>query len=384
MKEILLIEDDEYVNQNIMEILENENFKVVSAQNGKEGLEKIKKRKPDLIICDICMPELNGFDTLKILRNEKETARIPFIFLTARASMADLREGMNCGADDYLTKPFGVNDLIKAVTMRLQKSEDTYNLVEELKETFVKKIPHELRTPLIGILGFSELLKNEIESLTKEEILVMAEKISSSGKRLHRRIEKFLFFADLLSMSPDEINGILSPAEINEEYYKLKIRQVNNELGIKRNIDINLQASFLRIEESYYEAILHELVENAFKFSFDDNHPITITGEAGNEYYKTRVINYGKYLTSEKISRISSFNMFDEEKSTMEGNGLGLAIVKKIIELAGGYFIVDSSPDFKTKFEFDIPLAWKNNCANPVLKRESYITSFASLNKMSK
>ena len=123
MKTILLIEDNADVRENTAEILELAQYKVITAANGKEGVETAQKNKPDLIICDIMMPVLDGHGALHLLSKNEETAGIPFIFLTARADRNDLRKGMEMGADDYLTKPFDDIELLNAIESRLKKKE---------------------------------------------------------------------------------------------------------------------------------------------------------------------------------------------------------------------------------------------------------------------
>ena len=115
MKKILLIEDNLDVRENTEEILSLANYKVFTAANGKIGVELAHTEKPDLIICDIMMPELDGYGVLHILSKNEDTARIPFIFLTAKTEKSDIRKGMNLGADDYLTKPFDDTDLLNAI-----------------------------------------------------------------------------------------------------------------------------------------------------------------------------------------------------------------------------------------------------------------------------
>lgn len=122
MKRILLIEDNIEVRENTSEILSLANYEVITAENGKIGVDLAQREKPDLIICDIMMPELDGFGVLHILGKKPETARIPFIFLTAKTEKDDIRKGMTLGADDYLTKPFDDTDLLNAVETRLRKS----------------------------------------------------------------------------------------------------------------------------------------------------------------------------------------------------------------------------------------------------------------------
>lgn len=120
---ILLIEDNMEMAENISSILELARYNVTHAPNGKIGVDLAQRNHPDLILCDIMMPELDGYGVLHILNKEAETASIPFIFLTAKADKADFRTGMNLGADDYITKPFDGVDLLKVIEMRLKKTE---------------------------------------------------------------------------------------------------------------------------------------------------------------------------------------------------------------------------------------------------------------------
>lgn len=123
MKTILLIEDNKDMRENTAEILELSKFNVITAKNGKEGVDLAQAHKPDLIICDIMMPVLDGYGVLYLLSKNDETANIPFIFLTAKAERTDFRKGMEMGADDYLTKPFDDIELLNAIESRLKKSE---------------------------------------------------------------------------------------------------------------------------------------------------------------------------------------------------------------------------------------------------------------------
>jgi DNA-binding NarL/FixJ family response regulator len=123
MKKILVIEDEPEMRRNLLTILKLEKFQPVGAENGRSGLDAVRREKPDLILCDVMMPELDGHDVLEALRQNEETAAIPFIFLTARGEKEDLRSGMNLGADDYLTKPVARADLLEAINARLRRSE---------------------------------------------------------------------------------------------------------------------------------------------------------------------------------------------------------------------------------------------------------------------
>lgn len=149
MKKILLIEDDQVVRENTAELLELANYKVITAKDGKIGIIKAKEQQPDLIICDIMMPELNGYGVLQILSKEAATKQIPFIFLSAKTEHKDIRKGMDLGADDYITKPFDESELFSAIESRLAKVailKETLqfenDIVLETSENEIKNLEH--------------------------------------------------------------------------------------------------------------------------------------------------------------------------------------------------------------------------------------------------
>jgi len=123
MKKILVIEDEPEMRRNVLTILKFEKYQPLGADNGLAGLEIARSQKPDLILCDVMMPQLDGHGVLQALREDSATATIPFIFLTAKGDKIDQRNGMNLGADDYLTKPVSRTDLLNAITARLRRQE---------------------------------------------------------------------------------------------------------------------------------------------------------------------------------------------------------------------------------------------------------------------
>ena len=154
MKHILLIEDNKEVRENTAEILELAGFKVSTASDGKKGVEDVKKEKPDLIICDIMMPVLDGYGVLHLLSKNEETANIPFIFLTAKTERLEIRKGMDMGADDYISKPFEKTELLNAIESRLKK-------VESIKREYQKNI--EGLTTFIGDIAGKNAVKKFTE-----------------------------------------------------------------------------------------------------------------------------------------------------------------------------------------------------------------------------
>jgi CheY-like chemotaxis protein len=170
MKKILLIEDNLEVRENTSEILSLANYEVTTAKNGKEGAELAQALLPDLIICDIMMPELDGYGVLHVLGKKPETARIPFIFLTAKAEKADMRKGMSLGADDYLTKPFDDTDLLNAIEVRLRKNAMQQKNYEATAEGFDQFIQDARQ-----VLNLKDLGKNNKVKFFKKKTEIFSE-----------------------------------------------------------------------------------------------------------------------------------------------------------------------------------------------------------------
>jgi DNA-binding NarL/FixJ family response regulator len=139
MKKILVIEDEPEMRRNLVTVLRMEKYQPLAAENGRSGVDLAKREKPDLILCDVMMPELDGYGVLQALREDTGMALIPFIFLTAKGEKDDLRNGMNLGADDYLTKPVAKGDLLSAIEARLLRSEQ--QAMREFKPDFSSHEP---------------------------------------------------------------------------------------------------------------------------------------------------------------------------------------------------------------------------------------------------
>jgi CRP/FNR family cyclic AMP-dependent transcriptional regulator len=170
MKKILLIEDNENIRENTAEILELANYKVYKAENGKIGVEVALQEKPDLIVCDIMMPVLDGYGVLHLLHKHPEVQHTPFIFLSAKAEREDLRRGMELGADDYLSKPFEGTELLNAIESRLKK-------VEQLKRDF--------STGLQGLTGLMQINSGK-------DIL----QVLTSGRNINKYKKKQLIYSE--------------------------------------------------------------------------------------------------------------------------------------------------------------------------------------------
>jgi DNA-binding response OmpR family regulator len=174
MKKLLLIEDHREIREDIVEILELEHYKVFSACNGKSGIEIAENEIPDLILCDINMPGISGFEVFTVLKQSSITDKIPFIFITANSE--DKCKGLDIGAEDYIIKPFDDMELLSIIKCRLTKNklfketidQEKIRYVKELEE-MLKMISHEVRSPLCTCLGLVELLDASNNNLIDDE-----------------------------------------------------------------------------------------------------------------------------------------------------------------------------------------------------------------------
>jgi DNA-binding NarL/FixJ family response regulator len=179
MKKILVIEDESEMRRNLTTILRLEKFHPLPAENGRVGLELAKKERPDLILCDVMMPELDGYGVIAALRTDAETVTIPFIFLTAKGEKPDIRAGMNLGADDYLTKPVAKADLLAAIHSRLQRA--VQQAVPEFKPNFHSA------GPLEEVLGLTPRVAETLlwlaQGKTNGEIAIILGNTESTVKK---------------------------------------------------------------------------------------------------------------------------------------------------------------------------------------------------------
>lgn len=354
MRSILVVEDEFDVRMNLKELLESEDYNVLVAEDGEKGFDLASTYLPDLVISDIKMPKLDGFELLKKMQENPETEKIPFIFLTAKVEIGDFRDGMSLGVDDYLTKPFKIDDVLKAIEVRLKKREILNKDIDQLKDSLLRRIPHELRTPLVGIIGFSQLIEENADDLSKDELKNMVNKIHKSGKRLQRRIEKFLFYAELLAENNHSLD-FSSTSEINNDTLKTRLFPLLEEFNRMSDVEFDISEGNLVIEERYFDIVLKELVENAIKFSLRGS-PIKISGKQNEQYYKMRIEDFGCGMSETSLKHINAFKQFAADKYLEEGVGLGLAVVQKILSLSNGYLKITSKLNEKTLAEIGIPM----------------------------
>ncbi len=355
MTKILVIEDEEAILENIIDLLEAENFCVIGAANGQDGLQLALKTKPNLIICDIMMPELDGYDVLAKLRQNPSTETTPFIFITAKTAKADRRKGMALGADDYLVKPFTGGELLEIVSVQLRKQEvlnkQSQQKLDELRSSIIHSLPHELHTPLNGILGLSQILIDNYDVTERDEVLEMLEEIHTSGTRLYKLTQNFLLYAELeiIAKDPKRVQALARSRETS--YTKTIITEVALQKAqqTKREADLHLdlKEAIVYIPELKFKKLIEELIDNAFKFS-PTGTLVQVIGRLNDNTFTLSIINRGRGMAESQIADIGAYIQFERKLYEQQGSGLGLIIAKRLVELHGGQLTLESIPDKQT------------------------------------
>jgi two-component system sensor histidine kinase/response regulator len=363
MKKILVVEDAQSLRKDIVEMLGFEGFQAVGAENGLVGVERARELLPDLIICDIMMPGLDGYGVLEALRKEAATATIPFIFLTARTDRVDIRQGMELGADDFLTKPFHAAELLASVRARLEKRDlvqrESDKRLADLRGAIMTALPHELRTPLNIILGFSDLMSSDAEILDSARIGEMARLINNGALRLYRLIENFLLYAqtEVIATDRQQIEDYrksytLYPNTSIPIFAKQQAAQAEREADLRLKPD---EVEAVAISEEFLKKIVQELVDNACKFS-PPNTPIEVSGVCEGGYYVLQVTDHGRGMTREQIAAVGAYVQFERRIYEQQGTGLGLILCKRLAEIHGGAFEITSVPNETTTVRISVPL----------------------------
>ncbi len=363
MNKILVIDDDAATQALTVKALETRGFSTLRADDGLEGLETAKRYLPDLIICDVQMPRLNGYETLAALRQDPITATIPFIFLTGLTDRKELRQGMGLGADDYLTKPFSANELMQAVRTRLEKQaaveRRSEKKLEDLRGNIDMALPHELLTPLNGILGLASLLMDEDAVVERREVQDFARKIHFSAQRLHHLIENFIIYSQAVLTSSDS----KKTAELRSGEH-LRIRDVIEKIarekaevvGRQDDLALDLQDTAVVILPVYLRKVVEELIDNALKFS-NPGMPVRVTAAVDGRRFVLSVCDDGRGMTPAQIADIGAHMQFERRFYEQQGVGLGLIIARRIAELYGGELAVQSAPGEGTVVRLVLPAA---------------------------
>lgn len=362
MTRILVVEDDEASRENLLFLLEAEGFETCGAADGRAGVEQAREHLPDLIVCDIAMPELDGYGVLAELRGDPVTASIPFIFLTAKTDRSDMRQGMELGADDYLTKPFRRDDVLKAISTRLDKqatvTKKFQKKLDDLRGSIALSLPHELRTPLTGIMGYSSILAEDYAAMSPKEIGDMAQSIYRSAERLNRLVLNFVLYTELqvATQDPEYAEALLgngrcpAASTITDAAHRLA-HQMERASDLLATVD----EATAKIDGKFLEKIVQELLSNAFKFS-PAGTPVHVVGKRDEREFTLSISNQGRGMTPDQIADLGAFKQFDRTRHEQQGQGLGLTIAKRLVELHGGRLTVESVPEQSLTVRITLPL----------------------------
>ena len=367
MTTILVIEDEQAIRESLCDLLEIEGFSVLDAELGTKGIHLAEKQRPDLILCDIHMPDIDGYDVLSQLRQNPYASSIPFIFLTAKGARLEQRRGMNLGADDYLVKPCSAEEILEAIASRITRQEAVFSQSQQqltaLRNNIALCLPHELHTPLNGILLFAEILITEAESIERGEVLEIAEGIHSSAHRLYHLIQNFLCYAQLEIASHDPTKREeLCSGQTNCP--KLLIAEVASRLARQSDrptdLKLRLTNADLAMADLRLQKVVEELISNAFKFS-KPGSPVQITSQVirtiASNHFVICIADQGRGIAPEQIAALGAYMQFDRRLYEQQGAGLGLIIAKRILELHGGSLTIESHLGEWTCIKAAIPLS---------------------------
>jgi two-component system, sensor histidine kinase and response regulator len=363
MSTVLVIEDEPAVRANLVELLEAEGHSALQAADGRQGLDLAQSHRPDLVLCDVLMPGLDGYGVLDALRADPATATTPLVFLTARADRADQRRGMEGGADDYITKPYTREEVLTTLQARLARRDavaDTHRRrFDEFCEQISATIPHEILTPLSGIVGFADLLLEEAGTARPEELKEMAQAIHASAARLRGLVSDTIAHLELEIAARDEayLRTRLVPTRLPlASLVAIAAADAARNAGREGDLRLDLEEALARVPQAYFQKAIGELVENACKFS-EPGQEVVLTGRCEQGRYALSIRDHGTGLTPEEIAHIGAYTQFGRRHREQQGAGLGLVIARRVIELSGGDFALGGAPGGGTEVALRLPLA---------------------------
>ncbi len=368
MVKITVIEDESHIREEVMEWLQFEGYEIVGAPNGRIGLEAIQHEHPDLILCDVSMPEMDGHEVLIAVRSDPDLSHIPFVFLTASADRDAIRKGMNLGADDYLTKPFTHHEVLSAIGSILHKRTiqdsrmvsqmNSLNMAlnEErekrlLKSRLVAMFSHDFRNPLTSILSSSSILRNYNDRLSAERRQQQFDRIDGSVHLLIQMLDEMLMVAEIegghLELNAEQVDLTAFIEPIIEEF-----RLIDHDAHLFAfHSTMN---TVMMGDPKLLRHIIANLISNAIKYSPAQTQ-ISITLSGQPDYLALMVEDQGIGIPEDSLSHL--FEPFHRASNvrSMKGTGLGLSIAKQAIDLHGGSITVESEMNRGTRFTVYLP-----------------------------
>ncbi|MGA1408216.1 MAG: hybrid sensor histidine kinase/response regulator [Prochlorotrichaceae cyanobacterium] len=360
MKHILVVEDEYFIRQNLQQILEFSNYQVSLAEDGEQALSIALREKPDIILSDVKMPNMDGYQFLEALRANTSTQLIPVVFLTARTEREDQRQAMAMGADDYISKPFTPEELLGALEARLKKSavsgQQQQEKIDEFCAQLSRTLPHELNTPLNGISSSIDFLISRYSYFTRDEVLELLKVVQSSSQRLHRLIQNFLLYAELeLKSHRTETPSLpVWGAGTSLTVIQPTLEAIAEDYQRPQDCFLELPPIEVPVPPSQLRKIFLELTDNAFKFS-KAGTPVTVTGMVIDQQVTIKLQDQGRGMTSEQLKQIGAYTQFERKIYEQQGCGLGLTIAQRMVELFKGQLYISSQPQVGTLITVQFP-----------------------------
>jgi signal transduction histidine kinase len=367
----ILIVDDTPANIDVLrKFLALEGYKLSFATSGDKALQIVKRAQPDLILLDVMMPGMSGFDVCQALKADPATKEIPVIFLTALSETKDKVTGFNLGAVDYITKPLQYEEVLMRVTTHLklhahamelerrsresEQARHEAELANRAKTTFLANMSHELRTPLNAILGYSDLIQDEVSELGYQDIIPDLMKIQGAATQLLEIISNVLELAKIEAQKEEvclsEV-GISDLAQDLATELQPLFQHGDNQFNFHCPADVGMISADL----AKLRQVLLNLLTNAAKFTSHGQIDMTLTRDG--DWLNIEIADTGIGIEQEHINRI--FNPFaqadDSPTRAYGGAGLGLSLTKSFCEMMGGDITVQSEPGKGSVFTVKLP-----------------------------
>lgn len=361
----ILIVDDVTSNVLLLKILlTNEKFQICTASNGHQCVEVARSEHPDLILLDVMMPELNGFDTAVILKKDPLTADIPIIFLTALNSPSDLVHGFQVGAHDFLTKPFNKEELIIRVMHQISLVAAKRYIIEQnekLKRIISNRdkiysvIAHDLRSPMASIRMVLNLCVNVVTpDMVGEEIFGLLDKANRESEETHDLLDNLLKWTKsqtgrlevaYQNLELDDIvPGVVDIFTMIAEMKKIKLQYIPSEEHLK-----------VRADNDMMKTVVRNFISNAIKFT-PEGKGIEVYYKKSGEFAKISVRDHGVGIAPERIDTLFHKGETTYGTGGEEGSGLGLQLCADFARKNGGDVMVESTLGEGSTFSFLVPL----------------------------
>lgn len=354
MKKILIIEDELELLEGVSDILSFEGFEIYTAPNGRIGIELAKKHAPDIILSDIMMPEVDGFEVVKTLRQYSKTVSVPIILITALSERVNIRKGMELGANDYLIKPFTRVELLESINTQLEENVESkpQSIQENTGQQDIEfNLSYEFRTSLNVILGFSNMLMSEPENYPAEAINQMVKNINEEGNNLFEIIMKYLVLIDI------EVNQTSCPYSELLAFDKFLIDTI--ELVAKKcnrldDVRFSTKPIKMKLSTGWIKVVVREISYNAFKFSKVGNKLKVRMNQIGSNL-EIQFADEGIGQPPANVEQINNFEHFGKDVSFNQ-DVFGMLICKKIVAKYGGSFSIENNADDGTTISLLFPI----------------------------